>query len=225
MARIHQFLIKIGIRPEKLRFRQHLNNEMAHYACDCWDAECLTSYGWIECVGCADRSAFDLTQHTKATGKFPFPSLSLFLWVEVTRAFLDKNSLLFQEWNWPLSGRCQSLARSKSSLWSQIKARLERPLKKTRKLFRTPSPLSPITKCETWTKVCKNKGNGTLWNLSIYLLWILLALLTFSEIATKRSLFLSVSTSWKEDLKSREKWSRKWRKKLGKSTLKKSPQV
>ena len=24
--------------------------------------------GWVECVGCADRSAFDLTQHTKATG-------------------------------------------------------------------------------------------------------------------------------------------------------------
>merc|ERR1712062_282404 len=28
----------------------------------------VTSYGWVECVGCADRSAFDLTQHTKATG-------------------------------------------------------------------------------------------------------------------------------------------------------------
>ncbi|RXG71195.1 Glycine--tRNA ligase [Armadillidium vulgare] len=68
MARIQQFLEKIGINPEKLRFRQHLSNEMAHYACDCWDAECLTSYGWIECVGCADRSAFDLTQHTKASG-------------------------------------------------------------------------------------------------------------------------------------------------------------
>lgn len=24
--------------------------------------------GWIECVGCADRSAFDLSQHSKATG-------------------------------------------------------------------------------------------------------------------------------------------------------------
>jgi len=40
---------------------------MAHYACDCWDAELLSSYGWIECVGCADRSAFDLNNHTKAT--------------------------------------------------------------------------------------------------------------------------------------------------------------
>lgn len=42
-------------------------NEMAHYACDCWDAEIKTSYGWVECVGCADRSCFDLQQHSKAT--------------------------------------------------------------------------------------------------------------------------------------------------------------
>jgi len=68
MARIQAYMLKIGILPDRLRFRQHMNNEMAHYACDCWDAECLTSYGWIECVGCADRSAYDLTQHTKATG-------------------------------------------------------------------------------------------------------------------------------------------------------------
>lgn len=68
MAKIQQYLLKVGILPDRLRFRQHMNNEMAHYACDCWDAECLTSYGWIECVGCADRSAYDLTQHTNATG-------------------------------------------------------------------------------------------------------------------------------------------------------------
>lgn len=41
---------------------------MAHYATDCWDAECLTSFGWIECVGCSDRSAYDLVQHGKASG-------------------------------------------------------------------------------------------------------------------------------------------------------------
>jgi len=68
MARIQMYMVKIGVDPKKLRFRQHMGNEMAHYACDCWDAECLTSYGWIECVGCADRSAYDLSQHTKATG-------------------------------------------------------------------------------------------------------------------------------------------------------------
>lgn len=68
MARTYLFMVKIGIDPGRFRFRQHMSNEMAHYACDCFDAECLTSYGWIECVGCADRSCFDLTQHAKATG-------------------------------------------------------------------------------------------------------------------------------------------------------------
>ncbi|GIX92978.1 glycine--tRNA ligase [Caerostris darwini] len=68
MARICQFLVTVGVTPEKLRFRQHMSNEMAHYATDCWDAEIKTSYGWVECVGCADRSCYDLTQHTKATG-------------------------------------------------------------------------------------------------------------------------------------------------------------
>lgn len=67
VGRIHQFLIKVGIDPKRLRFRQHMANEMAHYACDCWDAEIKTSYGWVECVGCADRSCYDLQQHSKAT--------------------------------------------------------------------------------------------------------------------------------------------------------------
>ncbi|XP_040074995.1 glycine--tRNA ligase [Ixodes scapularis] len=68
LARIQLFLLRVGVDPGRLRFRQHMGNEMAHYACDCWDAECKTSYGWVECVGCADRSCYDLTQHTKATG-------------------------------------------------------------------------------------------------------------------------------------------------------------
>jgi len=68
LARIHLFLKKIGVDQSKIRFRQHMANEMAHYATDCWDAELLTSYGWIECVGCADRSAYDLTVHMKRTG-------------------------------------------------------------------------------------------------------------------------------------------------------------
>ena len=68
IGRIYLFLIKVGINPKKLRFRQHMENEIAHYACDCWDAECLTSYGWIECVGCADRGCYDLVQHAQSTG-------------------------------------------------------------------------------------------------------------------------------------------------------------
>ncbi len=68
VARIHQFLVKIGVDPARLRFRQHMANEMAHYATDCWDAEIHNSYGWTECVGCADRAAYDLTVHSNKTG-------------------------------------------------------------------------------------------------------------------------------------------------------------
>ena len=69
IARIYAFLVKIGTDPSRLRFRQHMSNEMAHYASDCWDAELQTSYGWIECVGCADRSAYDLSVHAARTGE------------------------------------------------------------------------------------------------------------------------------------------------------------
>jgi len=68
VARIYQFLLKIGINPARLRFRQHMSNEMAHYATDCWDAEIQNSTGWTECVGCADRAAYDLSVHTNKTG-------------------------------------------------------------------------------------------------------------------------------------------------------------
>ncbi|PAV17731.1 glycyl-tRNA synthetase [Pyrrhoderma noxium] len=68
LARVQMFLLKIGIDPARLRFRQHMANEMAHYATDCWDAEIQNSYGWTECVGCADRAAYDLTVHSAKTG-------------------------------------------------------------------------------------------------------------------------------------------------------------
>ena len=69
LARTFLFLLKIGIDNKKIRFRQHKANEMAHYANDCWDAEIYTTYGWIECVGHADRGAYDLTMHSKETQK------------------------------------------------------------------------------------------------------------------------------------------------------------
>lgn len=69
LGRVYLFLTNIGIKADRLRFRQHMNNEMAHYACDCWDAEIHTSYGWIECVGNADRACFDLTSHSNVTNE------------------------------------------------------------------------------------------------------------------------------------------------------------
>uniref|UniRef100_A0A7S1JBR2 glycine--tRNA ligase n=2 Tax=Eutreptiella gymnastica TaxID=73025 RepID=A0A7S1JBR2_9EUGL len=69
VARTQSFLLRAGIKRKYLRFRQHLPTEMAHYACDCWDAEIMFSHGWVESVGVADRSAFDLNAHSTATGQ------------------------------------------------------------------------------------------------------------------------------------------------------------
>ena len=50
--------------------------------------------GWLECVGCADRSAYDLTQHSKYSGVrlvaekvLPEPKL-----IDVLEVQVDKNS-------------------------------------------------------------------------------------------------------------------------------------
>jgi glycyl-tRNA synthetase len=60
-----RFLSDLGIPSEVIRFRQHLPTEMAHYAIDCWDVEVLTDrFGWIEIIGIADRTDFDLKSHS-----------------------------------------------------------------------------------------------------------------------------------------------------------------
>lgn len=73
MSLTQSFLLDIGIDPEKLRFRQHQQDEMAHYAEDCWDVELQMDINgretWIECVGIANRSCYDLERHMKATGQ------------------------------------------------------------------------------------------------------------------------------------------------------------
>ena len=69
LARAQNFLITIGIPNEKLRFRQHGSNEMAHYSSDCWDGEINTSLGWVEVIGVAHRGDYDLSAHGNASSK------------------------------------------------------------------------------------------------------------------------------------------------------------
>ena len=70
LALTQKFLVRVGVSPEKTRFRQHMKDEMAHYAADCWDAEILSDrFGWVEVVGIADRTDFDLKAHAKQSEK------------------------------------------------------------------------------------------------------------------------------------------------------------
>jgi glycyl-tRNA synthetase len=69
LALTHEFLCRVGVAPDRLRFRQHLPDERAHYACDCWDAECHSGrFGWVETVGIADRTDYDLRAHAAHSG-------------------------------------------------------------------------------------------------------------------------------------------------------------
>lgn len=65
LAKIYLFALKVGLKSDKIRFRQHMKHEMAHYAIQCWDLETFVNNDWLECVGCADRGSFDLENHSK----------------------------------------------------------------------------------------------------------------------------------------------------------------
>jgi len=69
VALTHKLLVTIGVKSERLRFRQHLPDERAHYATDCWDAEVFSArFGWVETVGIADRTDYDLNAHAQQSG-------------------------------------------------------------------------------------------------------------------------------------------------------------
>ncbi len=83
IALTHQILTSIGIDPARLRFRQHLTEERAHYAVDCWDAEVYSErFGWVEIVGIADRTDYDLRSHAEHSGT----SMTIFVPYDEPRA-------------------------------------------------------------------------------------------------------------------------------------------
>lgn len=61
--------VKFGVRKENLRMRQHEKSELAHYAKACTDIEYQFPFGWSELEGIANRTDFDLRQHSRLSGK------------------------------------------------------------------------------------------------------------------------------------------------------------
>lgn len=64
-----QFFFNLGIHKENIRLRPHASDELAHYSKSCSDVEYEFPFGWKELEGIAHRGNFDLTQHTKHSGK------------------------------------------------------------------------------------------------------------------------------------------------------------
>ena len=60
---------KYGIRKENIRLREHEKDELAFYAKRCVDVEYLFPMGWSELEGIANRTDYDLKQHSQYSGK------------------------------------------------------------------------------------------------------------------------------------------------------------
>ncbi len=60
---------KLGLRKEKLRFKEHGPNELAHYAKEAFDIEYEFPFGWQELEGIHNRTDFDLKRHSEYSGK------------------------------------------------------------------------------------------------------------------------------------------------------------
>jgi len=54
-----------GLKKEKLRLREHGKDELAHYALAAKDVEYNFPFGWSELEGIANRTDFDLKQHSE----------------------------------------------------------------------------------------------------------------------------------------------------------------
>ncbi|MBW3021580.1 glycine--tRNA ligase [Candidatus Woesearchaeota archaeon] len=61
----HKWFAMLGAEPDKFRLRQHVSDELSHYALDTWDLEYEFPFGWKELQGMANRTDFDLQQHIK----------------------------------------------------------------------------------------------------------------------------------------------------------------
>jgi len=59
----------LGLDEEKIRYHQHGENELAHYAKEAWDIEYEFPFGWSEIEGIHNRTDFDLSRHQEFSGK------------------------------------------------------------------------------------------------------------------------------------------------------------
>ncbi len=63
LATMHRWFVSLGAQAENFRIRQHVKDELSHYASDTWDLEYKFPFGWKELQGVANRGDFDLQQH------------------------------------------------------------------------------------------------------------------------------------------------------------------
>ena len=68
-ASLWQWYLDIGLSEGKLRWYEHPKESLSHYSKRTTDIEYEFPFGWGELQGLANRGTYDLTQHTKHSGK------------------------------------------------------------------------------------------------------------------------------------------------------------
>ncbi len=68
LEQIGAFFRSIGMRDDRLRTREHTEDEMSHYSKRTVDYEYLFPFGWKELCGLAYRTDFDLRRHSEFSG-------------------------------------------------------------------------------------------------------------------------------------------------------------
>jgi glycyl-tRNA synthetase len=63
-----EWYVNLGIPREMLRIRPHEADELSHYSTGTADVEFLFPWGWGELEGIAQRTDYDLTQHSQHSG-------------------------------------------------------------------------------------------------------------------------------------------------------------
>ena len=63
------WLLSLGMNENKLRLRDHEQEELSHYSKATTDFEFLFPFGWGELWGIADRTDFDLKSHAQHSGE------------------------------------------------------------------------------------------------------------------------------------------------------------
>lgn len=66
---IWKWYVGLGIRESKLRWYEHPKESLAHYSKRTVDVEYEFPFGWGELQGLANRGTYDLTQHSRHSGK------------------------------------------------------------------------------------------------------------------------------------------------------------
>jgi glycyl-tRNA synthetase len=64
-----QWYVDLGMNRENLRLRAHESDELSHYSASTADVEYRFPWGWDELEGIANRTDFDLRQHSEHSGE------------------------------------------------------------------------------------------------------------------------------------------------------------